>query len=344
MEQNYDLIPIPVSIRDGSGRYMYVNNAWTDMFSVSSNQALGATDSDLNLVPLAYPSIGFPPIEGDCSFRDVTIVTRERGRLLLELIETKVKSPVDMGGILCVHQDMTGISWRMDDLSRNLQRAENRSRQAVERMNSVFHDVSEPIDEMLTYCSKLQATSMSGTQKGMVVAIRDNAREIQKKLRLNNDVDLYEAATTSGDEMVCVAMMMDEVVKLYENVARDKDVIVSVKVSDILSEPIQADGARIRQILVNMIESAIRITNKGNVVMEADFRQGLAHPLVLGVSISKAAGPSMRDDDGTGLGLSQKILRGLCAIIGGRLEIGRDQQGTQTMKVFLKAGKRHIGS
>jgi len=340
MNQNYDIIPIPISIKGSDGRYIYVK-AWCDMFSLDIQNALGFTDTELKLDPLAFPEGEPGSSVGEYSFRDVFITTREKGRLLLELIETRIDEAKGSSKIMCVHQDMTGIGWRMEDMSRNLQRCENRAKQNLQQITRLVRDTREPVDQMITFCDKLDKSTLDSKQKGMLTIIRDNARTIQRNMHIDTDTSVYDDDTMStSDETVLVEPMICEVIKLYENVARDKHVTISKHISDELAKPVVTDSSHTRQIVVNMLESAIRGSKDGNVRMQAQMVPSSNTPLLLKVTIENPRKPEKgccHDRSELSLGLSYKILRGLCGIVGGRLEICCDADGSKTLKIFLRA-------
>jgi|GEM_PF-3303335 len=343
MEHNYDNIPIPVSVRRMDGRYTYVNRAWSEMFSVEVEHSIGHTDHDLGLEPLAFPEGEPGSNTGEFSFRDVYITTREKGRLLLELIETRVGSDDEVEGIMCVHQDMTGIGWRMEDLTRNLSRCEYRSRQNMQHLVRLSRDMCEPLDQMVLYCDKLAQGRLNGENQEWLSLVRDNARMLQKNMQRSIDLSvLDDGVEECGDEALSLGAMLGEVSELYANIAKDKGVSVETHVSAELEHPVMVDVSRVRQILVNLVDSAIRGAKPGQVRISASLIPGSERPLCLKVRVENPKEAAHSQGDGSNLprmnmGLSHKIVRGLCGIIGGRFEICRDTDGARVLRVFLRA-------
>lgn len=342
MKQNFDIIPVPISIRDTEGRYIYVNYAWCEMFSMDVEHALGCTDDELNLAPLAFPT-GEPgsPV-GEYSFRDVFITTKNKGRLLIEMIETRLDDETGSSTILCVHQDMTGIGWRMEDMSRNLHRSENRLMQLTQQASKLVRECREPVDQIITFCDKLDATTLENKQRGLLAMIRDSARLVHKHIQIDSTSFTYEGEILSGgDESVIIEPMVHEVVRLYETVSRDKGIKIETYVAPELDTPVITDRTHLRQIIVNLLESAIRTARNGTVSFHAQMIQDSGTPLFLKVSIEN---PKRSDRNGNrsdpsdiSIGLSHKILRGLCGIVGGRFEICKEKNGARTLRVFLRA-------
>jgi len=345
MKQNYDKIPVPISIRRMDGQYTYVNTAWSEMFSVNEENALGHTDSDLSLEPLALTEGEPGSLAGEFAFRDVYITTREKGRLLLELIETRVGDEEDETGIMCVHQDMTGIGWRMEDITRNLSNSECRARQNMQQLVRLSRDMSEPLEQMLAYCDKLDRSQLSGEQRDWLSLVRDNARLLQKHIRRSMDLSVLDEQTEqSSEEPSTIGPILEQVRELYAGMARDRDVSIETHVAAQLEIPVLVDASRVRQILVNLLDSAVRGSKPGRISMSASIIPGSDKPLCLKVRVENPKDlPQAENGAGSSLpkismGLSHRIVRGLCGVLGGRFEICNETDGSRILRVFLRAG------
>jgi signal transduction histidine kinase len=349
MKHDYDIIPIPVSIRRSDGRYAYVNGAWKDMFSVDAENAIGKTDIDLRLDPLALSEGGLESAAGELAFRDVYITTRDRGRLLLELIETRVVDG-DEEGILCVHQDMTGIGWRMEDLSRGLTRCEQRVRQNMQHFVRLSREMCEPLEQMAQYCDKLaDEGKLSREQMGWLSTVRTNVNLLEKQIRRSVDLTLLgSAAELSEEEEIRISSLLDEVRELYRGLAAERGVSLETYVGQDLPGAVVVDHVRARQILVNLVDGALRTANGGTVRISASTVPGSDRPLCLKVRVEN---PHEENGSGPAVsmgGLQHRIVRGLCGMIGGRFEISRDPDGAAVFKVYLhvsppKSGRKESG-
>lgn len=343
MQYNYDMIPVPVSVRDKGGRYTYVNRAWCDMFSMSDSVTVGKTDVELGIDPLARPE-GDPGImSGELAFRDVYITTREKGRLLLELIESSVTDDGVDGATLCVHQDMTGIGWRMEDLSRCLSRSEYKQRQAMQHAVRMWHEMQKPLESVLENCDRMSEGELSETQKARLVSIRDNARLLHRSVQRGIDLTVVrdEGESESVGDPVKVASLLDEVRELYTGLADDKGVRIECRVSPELETPHVLDRARVRQIVVNMLDSAFRNACGGLIQLDATKVASDDRPLCIKVRVERPCDtaadiPVPEGGPRISMGLSHKIVRALCGMIGGRYEISSDKDGARTQKVFLR--------
>ena len=344
MKHNYDIIPIPVSVRDRQGRYTYVNRAWVEMFSVDAKSAIGRTDGELELDPLAFPEGEHGTEKGEYVFRDVYITTKEKGRLLLELIETSANDN-DVGDVICVHQDMTGIGWRMEDLTRNLSRCEYKTRQSVQNVVRMSRDMGEHLEQMALYCDKLEQSRMDGQQREWLACVRDSATLLQKQVQRCVNLSVLEDSTqVDGNEPLLLPRLFDEVCAMYSGIAEDRQISIGTNLDSSLQEAILGDSQKIRQILVNLLDAALRGSLPGKITLSATVVQDADRPLCLKARVEKphedlpdAAGGN--DLPILNMGLSHKVLRGLCGLLGGRFEISRDTDGARLLRVYLRLSR-----
>jgi signal transduction histidine kinase len=348
MKQDYDMIPIPVSIRKKDGRYVYVNRAWTEMFSVGAETALGRTDDELNLSPLSLPGGGEESTQGDYVFRDVYVTTREKGRLLLELIETLFVDSAGEELVMCAHQDMTGIGWRMEDLGRHLTRSEYKARETIQHVLRLSRDMSGPLDQVTKYCAILADTDMSGEQQEWMAVVRDNVRILRGHIQRTVDVSAIEEGDRPEEERKTdIYSMLEEVRELYSMMAKERKITLDCHVSPSLERPVFIDRTRVRQILVNLLDIAVRGSKSGQVRISASMVPDSERPLCLKVRMECPIDANLPVPDSEhveelprlNMGLSHKIIRGLCAIIGGRFEISRDSDGSRIMRVCIRASR-----
>ena len=148
-------------------------------------------------------------------------------------------------------------------------------------------------------------------------------------------------------------VLVRDTVDEMEGQTRDKGVLLRAELPA-MSLPIEADEARMRQVLVNLIGNALKFTAKGEVVVRLAVDDA-GHPTLLEVRDTGIGIPAGRLDaifnvfeqaepminrryGGTGLGLA--ISRSLCELMGHRLEVGSVEGEGTTMTVVIGQGLR----
>jgi heavy metal sensor kinase len=150
---------------------------------------------------------------------------------------------------------------------------------------------------------------------GLLMLSRLDAGETQRE---RTELDLAELARSTAEQMRLMA----------------EDRGISIELSGLLPAIIQGDRSRIKQIIVNLLDNAIRFTPaRGSVILRTSEDAGYALLEVMdtGMGIPKASLPHVferfyradearsRDDGGAGLGLS--IVKSICSMHGADIEV-----------------------
>jgi len=341
MIPNCDYVPVPLSIRKGDGRYAYVNRAWCEMFSIEAVDALDHTDMDLALDPLALLPDNDPATH-ELTFRDVYVTTRHKGRLMLELIETRL--PGD-GSILCVHQDVTGIGWRLEDMTRTLEETERRSRQRLQNLVQLSRALCDPLEAMTKHCSQLQKTVLTAEQAEWVDLIKTNTTLLHKQIERAVDLTASELGEPLLEER---PLRLDKIIRTivgqYQRTG--SRLILQPRIDPSLQTPLMGDETKLRQIVLNMLDSAVDLAGTGlvNFSASADHNGALAGvTLELVRSSFDPADETRRATPCDGCDFSRlrgsltfQIIRGLTGLVGGRFELELRPHGTSVMRVHLR--------
>jgi CheY-like chemotaxis protein len=152
-----------------------------------------------------------------------------------------------------------------------------------------------------------------------------------------------------------VRVLVDAVIQSFELPARQKGLALERRVDPAVPAVITTDGARLRQILVNLIGNAIKFTEQGSVTLElipdADDPSGqmlriLVRDTGIGIPSDKisvifepfaqADGSISRRYGGTGLGLS--ICLQLVKLMGGVLDVDSEPGRGSTFHFSLPTG------
>jgi heavy metal sensor kinase len=150
---------------------------------------------------------------------------------------------------------------------------------------------------------------------GLLVLSRLDAGETQRE---RAELDLAELVRSTAEQMRLMA----------------EDRGISIEMSGLQGAVIQGDRSRIKQIIVNLLDNAIRFTPaRGSVIVRTseDDTHALLEVIDTGVGIPKASLPLVfdrfyradearsREDGGAGLGLS--IVKSICSMHGADIEV-----------------------
>ncbi|MEJ8568498.1 ATP-binding protein [Elongatibacter sediminis] len=238
------------------------------------------------------------------------------------------------------------------DISTHRQTAEalrkaKESAEAVAQARARFlaemsHEIRSPMSGVSGMLELLRSTPLDETQRQYVELAQDSASAL---LGVINDILDHSKIESGNLELEQVpfnpAQLLEQVAGLFRLRAEDKCLRLTVDCEDGLPSRVSGDPLRLRQILVNLVDNAIKFTDQGEVRLKLrrepgkplgdrfnftveDTGSGLTHSQREGLFVpyAQAGVSTARLQGGTGLGLS--ISRRIVELMDG--EIGVDSQ------------------
>jgi CheY-like chemotaxis protein len=144
-----------------------------------------------------------------------------------------------------------------------------------------------------------------------------------------------------------IAPVVDPIARMFEPLAKQKGIDLSVVVHDRAPQSLVTDRKRLQQILTNLVSNAVKFTDKGEVRLEVGGSDGKVsfevHDTGIGIpaeqqsvvfeAFRQADATSARRHGGSGLGLS--IARDLAHLLGGDLRLESQVDRGSTFAVSL---------
>jgi PAS domain S-box-containing protein len=213
----------------------------------------------------------------------------------------------------------------------------------VEKMKNTFvamvsHELRTPLNAILAYSEMIVSQVYGPTSPKLGNAAERIFSNSQRLISLVSDL-LDQASLEAGKikvkiEEVAVAQAMDAMRGVMEKPSRDKGLGLIIEIEPNVPATVWGDSHRLQQILINLVNNAVKFTEKGEVTVRAyrpdeqhwaldvkDTGPGIpaeALPYIF-EPFRQVAGVTTRQHGGVGLGLS--IVKRLVELMGGSISV-----------------------
>lgn len=196
------------------------------------------------------------------------------------------------------------------------------------------HEIRTPMTGVLGMSELLMATPLDERQRGYAGAIQQSGQMLLRLVNDSLDIARIDAGKLALDDgQLDPAALLREVAGMQQVLAQQKGLSIDVEIGAHVPALVWGDEMRIKQILLNLVNNAIKFTERGGVTLRlsrvaashlrfhvADTGPGMSAEVCARLfnRFEQAAGV-MRRHGGSGLGLA--ICRELTLLMGGTISV-----------------------
>ncbi|HEX4232265.1 MAG TPA: response regulator [Bryobacteraceae bacterium] len=277
---------------------------------------------------------------------------------------------VDIGGashMLCFLLDITERKEMEEELRRARRDAEAGAKAKSEFVANMSHEIRTPLNGVLGLSSFLEEQSLPDSVRELGALIRTSGEMLRRVLDDVLDFSKIESGKLElENEPFSLRESMEWSIGIYRKAALDKNLGLTLNVGDNVPSRLIGDATRIRQVITNLINNAIKFTEEGfigvAVGIEEIAREGPC-TLVVEVSDTGVGIPADRMDrlfrpfsqvdastnrrfGGTGLGLSicKRLLEMMCGEIDVYTQLGKGTKFTVRIPVQITGSEAEISN
>jgi PAS domain S-box-containing protein len=341
----------PVAILSPDGRVEWINESFTrslefplsELVGKKLPECLSGADTDARTIS----RIRYAYSQGHSINADLVQYSKS-GRLfhLSYDIQPVRNRSSEIENFIAVAADITARVEMERALRRAKSEADSASRAKSEFLASMSHEIRTPMNGVIGMTSLLLDTPLTHDQREYVNTIRNSGESL---LAIINDILDFSKIESGKMELerqpLDLGSCIEESIELFSVQAFSKNIELVFHIDKAVPGTILGDVVRLRQVLINLINNAVKFTERGSIAVEVGLApgdpaaQGVPPGRLLlefrvqdtGVGIpadrldrlfkvfSQVDSSTTRRFGGTGLGLA--ICDRLCSLMGGSIHV-----------------------
>ena len=349
--------PVGIVTLDRAQKILSCNPAFEHVFGYTTGEVIGR-----NLDQLL---VGDNPRPGSGSLSYSARVLK--GEAVRSIVQRKRKDgttvDVEIAGVpLKVDDQGEGVLWMFHDITELAQArraAEQADRAKSEFLANMSHEIRTPMNGVIGMIELTLATDLNDEQYDFLIGARDSADALLNVLNDILDFSKIEAGQLTLETIdFDLASVVEGVAQNSANRAEINGLEMLVFVDPAAPTYVKGDSGRLRQILVNLVENAIKFTERGEILIRAEMVEDRETCAVLRFSVTdtgigipperqsaiferfvQADGSTTRRYGGTGLGLT--ISKQLSEMMGGTIGVESEPGKGSTFWFTIVVEKVH---
>ncbi|MBV8254818.1 MAG: PAS domain S-box protein [Chitinophaga sp.] len=269
LEAVIDFTPAMMFIKDMSGRYILTNRRFLDVMGIRKEEIIGLVDADLT-----YPWVSrYAPLDAEvistgnpASMDDTLEIDGQQAHYYITKFPLR-NAYDEMIGICCTANDVTERKNYIKELVKTQRLAEEAKRAQETFLANMSHEIRTPMNGILGMTRLLmQDTRLQENQMEFVNAIQTSASNLLVIINEILDFSKIKAGKLKLEEKPFI--LREEIEKaLYplKHQAHEKKLDFITVIDENIPKCLIGDKIRLLQVLVNLVENAIKFTARGSV-------------------------------------------------------------------------------
>ncbi|MGM0738241.1 MAG: PAS domain-containing protein [Bacteroidota bacterium] len=258
-----------IMVKNLDGTYRLVNQKWQEIAGQESQEVIGRTDADLFDAENArrfMENDRYVVETGQTIEREETLDGPGGKRYFLS---TKFPVRDSTGGITGVCGMVFDITDRKSAEEHRIARseAEAANRAKTTFLSNMSHEIRTPLNSIIGFSRLLERDT--GLTDKQVEQIQTIIRSSEHLLTLVNDIldfsRIEAGAAVLNPSRFPLRRLVDDVCQLFSLRAEQKGLRLLVDIPGDIPGVVEADEARIKQVLVNLMSNAVKMTEQGHI-------------------------------------------------------------------------------
>ena len=316
LEQLFETAPEAILQIDADDRVVRVNNEFLNLFGYAADHVLGKP-LDAIVIPDREPE-GIRLLlgrleKGEKSFHETVCRTKNGNLVDVSISGTSIRIDGEKAGVFVICQDI-----RQHKLAEENLRQAKEAAEAADRLKSAFlatmsHELRTPLNSIIGFTGIILqglAGPLNAEQSKQLEMVRGSARHLLALINDVLDISKIEAGQLEvGCEPFDLRAAVESTVATVMPMADKKGLTMLVHVDPELGE-VASDRRRVEQVVINLLNNAIKFTDSGSVTLTAEMVSDFVPSTPDTPDLSPQDAVRIRVAD-TGIGIKPEDMRNL---------------------------------
>ncbi|MBT3338642.1 MAG: PAS domain S-box protein [Anaerolineae bacterium] len=264
--------PTSVVITEANAKISYVNPAYLEGTGYTEDEVLGkyATFLYSDLHPKEFYKDIWKKVSAGNVWRGEISSRNSRDEIIWEAVS--IAPVVDVGGKIInfvgVMEDITENKQILVEMEKAKEAAEAAAQAKADFLANMSHEIRTPLNAIYGMTSLMLDTPLNAEQQDFIETIRGGSDTLLKVINDILDFSKIEAGKIDLEtQPFYVRSCMEDALDLLAEKAAGKMLDLAYLIEDDVPPVVIGDVTRLRQILVNLLNNAIKFTDKGEVVI-----------------------------------------------------------------------------
>jgi PAS domain S-box-containing protein len=262
--------------RISDGFFVDANETIKNVLGYKREELLGHTVKELRLWPNPEErELMIENLKKQGSIKEMEVSLRKKsGEIFPAKISVDIISLKGESFLLSIAHDITEEKRAQEIIKKEIERMKEMDIAKTNFLNMVSHELKTPITAIFAHLDVIgdMKSNLNEQELKSITAIKRNSNNLRMLIENILEISRVESGRF---ELVIEKINLSDII---ENVINDMQILAEQKglkvVSRVNSVPIiKADALRIKEVIANLINNAIKFTEKGSVTITAD-RQG----------------------------------------------------------------------